>query len=44
MVIAQNFNPIAELVLPVGILSKEAKSEIELHQLTTKAKIIINMI
>ena len=28
-VIAQIFNPIAELVIPIGIPSKEAKTEIE---------------
>ena len=29
--IAQTFNPIAELVIPIGILIKEAKAEIEIH-------------
>ena len=29
--IAQNFNPIAELVIPIGIQTKEAKGEIETH-------------
>ena len=33
-VIAQNFNPIVELVIPIGIPSKEAKSEIEIHVVT----------
>ena len=28
---AQILNPIAELVIPIGILSKEAKAEIEIH-------------
>ena len=36
--IAQIFNPIAELVIPIGIPSKEAKAEIEIHSVTTKAK------
>ena len=30
-VIAQIFNPIAELVIPIGIPSKEGKAEIEIH-------------
>ena len=38
-VIAQIFNPITELVIPVGIPSKEAKAEIEMHPVTTEAKI-----
>ena len=38
-IIAQIFNPIAELVIPIGIPSDEAKVEIELHPVTTKAKI-----
>ena len=38
-VIAQIFNPITELVIPVGIPSKEAKAEIEMHPITTEAKI-----
>ena len=29
--IAQSFNPIAELVIPIGIPIKEAKSKIEIH-------------
>ena len=29
--IAQFFNPIAELVIPIGIPIKEAKVEIEIH-------------
>ena len=32
VVIAQIFNPIAELVTPIGITTKEAKTEIETHQ------------
>ena len=30
-VIAQTFNPIAELLIPIGIPIKEAKAEIEIH-------------
>ena len=30
-VIAQIFNPIAELVIPIGIPTKEAKAEMETH-------------
>ena len=30
-VIALIFNPIAELVIPIGIHTKEAKAEIEIH-------------
>ena len=33
-VIAQNFDPIVELVIPIGIPSKEAKAEIEIHVVT----------
>ena len=33
------FNPIAVFVIPIGIPSKEAKTEIEIHPLTGKAKI-----
>ena len=38
-VIAQILNPIAELVIPIGIPSKEAKAEIKIHPVTAKAKI-----
>ena len=38
-VIAQGFNPIAELVFPIGISSKEAKTEIETYPVTAEAKI-----
>ena len=38
-VIAQIFNLIAELVIPIGILIKEAKVEIELHPVVLEAKI-----
>ena len=37
--IAQSFNPIAKLVVPVGIPSKEAKAEIEIHPAIVQAKI-----
>ena len=37
--IAQIFNPIAELVIPVEIPSKEAKAEIQIHPVTVEAKI-----
>ena len=33
-VIAQNFDPIVELVIHIGIPSKEAKAEIEIHVVT----------
>ena len=38
-IIAQIFIPIAELVIPIGMPSKEAKTKIEIHQLSAKAKI-----
>ena len=38
-VIAQIFNPIAELVIPMVIPSKEAKAEIEMHTVIAEAKI-----
>ena len=37
--ISQIFNPIAELVFPIGIPSKEAKAEIEIHPVIVEAKI-----
>ena len=33
------FNSIAELVTPLGISSKEAKAEIEIHAVISEAKI-----
>ena len=36
---AQIFNPIAELVIPIGIPSKEAKAEIEILPTIVEAKI-----
>ena len=38
-VIAQVFNPIADLVIPIGIPSKETKTEIEIHPVIVEAKI-----
>ena len=38
-VIAQIFNPTAELVMPKGITNKEVKAEIEIHSVITEAKI-----
>ena len=37
--IAQIFNPIAELVIPIGIPNKEAKAEAQIHPLIGEAKI-----
>ena len=37
--IAQIFNPIAELLIPIGIQNKEAKAEIEIHPIIVEAKI-----
>ena len=36
--IAEMFNPIAELVVPIGIPSKEANVEIEIHPVIGEAK------
>ena len=38
-VIAQIFNPIAELVVPIGILTKELEVKVETHTATAEAKI-----
>ena len=38
-VTAQSFNPIAELVIPIGIPIKEAKAEIEINPVIIEAKI-----
>ena len=38
-VITQIFNPIAELVIPIGILTKEAKAEIETHAVIVEVTI-----
>ena len=36
--ITQRFNPIPELLIPIGIPSKEAKEEIEIDPVTAEAK------
>ena len=36
--IAQIFNPIAELVISMGVPSKETKAKIEMHLVITEAK------
>ena len=38
-VITQTFNPVTELVIPIGILTKQAKAEIETHLVTVEIKI-----
>ena len=38
-VIAKIFNPMAEVVVPIGIPSKESKAEIEIHLLTPEDRI-----
>ena len=38
-VVVQTFNPIAELVIPIGIPRKEAKAEMEIHPITVETKI-----
>ena len=37
--IAQMFNPTAELLIPIGIPTKEAKAEIEIHPVIVDTKI-----
>ena len=37
-VLAQIFNPIAELVIPLGIPTKDAKSEMETHPVIAEPK------
>ena len=37
--VAQIFNPISELVIPIRIPRKETKGEIEIHPLILEAKI-----
>ena len=37
-VIAQIFNPIAEVVISIGIQTKEAKAELEIHSVIVEAK------
>ena len=38
-VIAQIFNPIAEFIFPIGIPTKEAKAEMETHQVIVEITI-----
>ena len=38
-VFAQIFNPTAELIIPIGIPTKEAKAEIEKHPVIVEAKL-----
>ena len=38
-VVTQIFNPIAELIIPIGIPIKEAKAEMETHPVIVEAKI-----
>ena len=38
-VIAQIFNPIAELVIPIGIPTKEAKAEMETHPVIVETSV-----
>ena len=37
--ISQSFNPIAKLVISIGIESKEATVEFQIHPVTTEAKV-----
>ena len=37
-VFAQIFNPVAQLVIPIGIPNIEAKAEIEIHPVILEAK------
>ena len=39
VVITQMFNPIAELIIPIGFPTKEAKVEMEIHPVTVEIKI-----
>ena len=38
-IVAQTFNTITKLAIPIGIPTKEAKAEIEIHPVTAEAKI-----
>ena len=38
-VITQTFNPIAEFVIPIGIPTKEVKSEMEMHPVNVENNI-----
>ena len=42
VIIVQFFNTIAELVIPKGITTKKAKSEIEIHTVIVEAKSVQN--
>ena len=37
-VVAQIFNPTVKLAIPIGIPTKEAKAEVETHQVITETK------
>ena len=43
-VITQIFNPIAELVIPIGIWTKEAKAEMETHPVIVEIKQVLNLV
>ena len=38
-VIAQIFNPVAEFITPIGLPTKEAKTEMKAHQVILEPKI-----
>ena len=38
-IIVQIFNPIAKIIIPLAILTQEAKAEIETHPVTAEIKI-----
>ena len=38
-VIAQIFNPIAELIIPIGIPTKKARAEMETHPVIVEIKV-----
>ena len=38
--IAQIFNPVADLVNPIGTTSKETKAEMEIHPISVDTKIV----
>ena len=38
VVIPQTFNPLAELAVPIGMLTNEAKIEIEMHPVIIETK------
>ena len=43
-VITQIFNSIAELVIPIGIWTKEAKAEMEIHPVIVEIKQVLNLV